>query len=178
MGLRKASAYSRKHATPYTRVSRVKGKSFIKAVPPQKIVKFAMGDQTLFNSGKFPIHLTLVSSEDCQIRNYALEACRQYIVKQLDNRLPGQYFFRVVPYPHHIQRENKMLTGAGADRMSSGMQLSFGKASGKAAIVKEGGKIFFVAVGNPKAEAIAREVLHTINSKLPCRKRILTEVVK
>lgn len=178
MGLRKASAYSRRPVVPYTRISRKKGKAFIKVNPPQKIVKFSMGDAGAFNKGKFPIQMTLVSTEDCQIRNNALEACRQYIVKQLDNQIPGQYFFRVIPYPHHIQRENKMLTGAGADRMSSGMQLSFGKSAGKAAIVKAGGKIFFVAVANPKAEAIARGVLHTINAKLPCRKRILTEVIK
>jgi len=36
----------------------------------------------------------------------------------------GQYFFRIIPFTHHIQRENKMLTGAGADRTQTGMQLS------------------------------------------------------
>ncbi len=40
-----------------------------------------------------------------------------------------------------------MITGAGADRMQTGMQLSFGKASGKAALLKPGSKIFFLAVG-------------------------------
>ncbi|MBI5803230.1 50S ribosomal protein L16 [Candidatus Pacearchaeota archaeon] len=177
MAVRKAASYSRRHAVPYTRVSRVKGKAFIKAVPPHKITKFTMGNQAAFEEGKFPIKLTVVSLEDCQVRNYAIEACRQYINKQLDTLIPGQYFFRIFPYPHHIQRENKMLTGAGADRMSTGMQLSFGKAAGKAAIIKAGGKIFMLAVATPKAEAIGRKVLKTVGPKLPCRKSILTEHV-
>lgn len=180
MGLRKASAYSKEPVLPYTRTSRVKGKSFIKAVPPQKIVKFTMGDEGAFNKGKFPIRLTVIATENCQIRNNALEACRQYINKELDTQLPGQYLFKVIPYPHHIQREHRMLTGAGADRMSTGMGNGgkFGKAMGKAAIVKDGSRIFFLAIANQKAEAVGREILKTVNAKLPCRKRILTEVVK
>src|SRR3989344_440472 len=130
--LRKASAYSKKKVTPFTRISKRKKKSFIKTVPPQKIVKFTMGKEDLFNKGKLPIQLTVVSNEKVQIRHNALEACRQYINKKLDKELSGQYLFRVIPFPHHIQRENKMLTGAGADRMQTGMQLAFGKSVGKA----------------------------------------------
>jgi len=49
------------------------------------------------------------SEEKAQIRHNALEASRQYIHKQLDTLLPGQYFFRVIPFPHHIQRENNQI---------------------------------------------------------------------
>ena len=173
--LRKASAYSKKKVTPYTRVSKKKGKSYIKTVPQQKIVKFSMGNELLFNNGKLPHHLTLVAEENVQIRHNALEACRQFINKQLDNEASGQYFFKVIPYPHHIQRENKMLTAAGADRMQTGMQLSFGKSAGKSAILKQGTEIFLIAVPNPKTLAFARHVLKQVKSKLPGKIKVIYE---
>ena len=42
VAIRKAGAYSKKYARPYTRVSKKKSKSFIKAVPQSKIVKFTL----------------------------------------------------------------------------------------------------------------------------------------
>lgn len=174
MGLRKASSYSKKKVTPYTRTSKRKNKAFIKTIPPQKIVKFTMGNTGAFNEGKFPFKLEIISAERAQIRHNALEACRQYINKQLDSEFPGQYLFKVVPYPHHIQRENKMLTGAGADRMSKGMQLAFGRSSGKAAIVNQGSVIFSVAVANQKAEQFVRKIVNQVKSKLPCHIKIVS----
>ncbi|HUS50700.1 MAG TPA: hypothetical protein VMZ91_11075, partial [Candidatus Paceibacterota bacterium] len=73
-GLRKASAYSKKKVVPYTRVSKRRQKSFIKTVPPQKIVKFTMGKEPLFNKGKLPHCLTMISTEKVQIRHNAFEA--------------------------------------------------------------------------------------------------------
>jgi len=170
--LRKANAYSKKKVVPYTRISKKRQKSFIKTVPQQKIVKFTMGSQPLFASGKLPCELTLVAEEKVQIRHNAFEACRQFINKKLDKNLSGQYLFKVIPFPHHIQRENKMLTGAGADRMQTGMQLSYGKSMGKAAIVKPGSKIFFIAVGNEKAAQFARTILKQVRPKLPTKTKI------
>lgn len=178
MALRKASAYSKKTVVPYTRISKKKSKSFIKTVPPQKIVKFTMGNSDLFNDGKLPYQLTVVAIEKVQVRHNALEACRQYINKKLDKELAGQYLFKIIPFPHHIQRENKMITGAGADRMQTGMQLAFGRAMGKAAILKKDSPLFFIAVQNPKAVQVVRKVLKQISPKLPCKTRVLTEVVQ
>lgn len=178
MALRKASSYTKKHVVPFTRTSSKKGKSYIKTIPPQAIVKFAMGSHDLFASGKLPFVLTMIAEESAQVRNNALEAARQYINKQLDTVLPGQYYFRVIPYPHHIQRENKMLTAAGADRMSTGMQLSFGRSIGKAALVKAGSPIFMIAAPSEKASQEARAILHVVKPKLPCRTKILYEVKK
>ncbi len=174
-GLRKASAYSKKKVVPYTRVSKKKSKSFIKTVPQQKIVKFSMGNQSLFAQGKLPHNLTVISSENVQLRHNALEACRQYINKKLDTELSGQYLFRIIPFPHHIQRENKMLTQAGADRMQTGMQLSYGKAVGKAAILKPGSKIFFIALPNQRAVEFARQIIRQVKSKLPGKIKVLYE---
>ncbi|MEK6840722.1 MAG: 50S ribosomal protein L16 [Nanoarchaeota archaeon] len=178
MGLRKASSYTKMHVVPYTRISSKKGKSYIKTVPPQAIVKFSMGSWKMLKEGKLPYVLTLVAEESAQIRHNALEASRQYIDKQLDTEFPGQYFFKVIPFPHHIQRENKMLTAAGADRMSTGMQLSFGKAVGKAALVKEGSGIFMIATASEKASQEAREILKRVKPKLPCKMRIVYEFRK
>jgi large subunit ribosomal protein L10e len=175
MALRKAYAYSKKKVTPYTRTSRRKGKAYVKVIPPQKIVKFTMGDQSGYEKGKYPLKLTMVTTEKAQVRHNALEACRQFINKNLDKILAGQYVFRVVPFPHHIQREHRMLTGAGADRMSAGMQLSFGKCMGKAAIVKDGSKLFIIAVQSQKGIKLARQLLKQIRPKLPCRTKILFE---
>ncbi len=176
--LRKASSYTRMHVVPYTRTSSQKGKSYIKTIPPQSIVKFSMGSNQMLVDGKLPHVLTLVAEESAQVRHNALEAARQYINRQLDTILPGQYFFKVIPYPHHIQRENKMLTGAGADRMSSGMQLSFGKSSGKAALVKEGTGIFMIAMPNEKAVQMIREVIRKVKPKLPCKTKLIYEFKK
>ena len=171
--LRKATAYSKKKVLPFTRVSKRRQKSYIKTVPNQKIVKFDMGKKSLLQKGKLSHQLTLVSTEKVQIRHNALEACRQFINKKLDKELAGQYFFKIIPFPHHIQRENKMLTGAGADRMQTGMQLAYGKASGKAAILKANSGIFFVAVPNEKAVAFTRNIFKQIKSKLPGNTKIL-----
>jgi len=171
--LRKAAAYSKKKVTPFTRISKKRQKSYIKTVPHQKIVKFTMGKEFFYHQGKLPHQLTVVSLEKVQIRHNALEACRQYINKKLNTELSGQYLFKVIPFPHHIQRENKMLTAAGADRMQTGMQLSYGKPVGKAAILRPDSKIFFIAVSNAKAVNFARKIIKQVKSKLPCKIKIL-----
>ena len=175
MGLRKAASYSKKIVVPYTRKSKKKARAYIKTVPPATIVKYDMGDQKAFDEGKFPYKLTLITDENIQIRDNALESCRQYINKILEKDYKGQYFFRILAHPHHIQRENKMLTGAGADRMQTGMQLSFGKTTDRAAILGKGHGIFLIGSQNKKIEQIARKLLYTIKSKLPCKTRVLTQ---
>ena len=175
MALRKAGAYSKKRTRPYTRKSKVKSKSYIKTIPPQKIVRFRMGDIKGYDKGKYKNIIKLVSGEKILIRDNALESSRQYINKQLDNNLAGEYYFEVKPFPHHILRENKALTGAGADRMSSGMQKSFGKTIGRAAIVFPGQAVFLVAVFHEKSRNIVNKILSSVKSKLPCRSRLVFE---
>ena len=170
--LRKAKSYSKKKVTPFTRTSKKKSKSYIRTIPPSKIVKFSMGETNL---AKLRHHLTMLSTEKVQLRHNALEACRQYINKKIDKQFTGNYAFKIIPYPHHIQRENKMLTGAGADRMQTGMQLAYGKPASKAAILKPGSEIFFVAVQNEKAVQFVRGVLKQIKSKIPGKTRVVYE---
>ena len=178
MGLRKASAYSRKLNRPYTRKSSVKSKSYIKTVPNQLVVKFKMGNIKDYDEGRMKYILILASSEDILIRDNALEASRQHIHKILEEELQGQFYFEVKVYPHHIIREKKMLTGAGADRVQTGMAHSFGTNMGRAAIVKAGQEIFLVAVTGEKPKRMVYKTLEQIKSKLPGSSRILTEEKK
>ena len=63
MAIRKALSYSKKHNRPYTRVSKVKSKSYIKVVPPNKVVKYNIGNQKAYVEGKLPFVLSLLSDE-------------------------------------------------------------------------------------------------------------------
>ncbi|GIU68752.1 MAG: 50S ribosomal protein L16 [Candidatus Pacearchaeota archaeon] len=178
MALRKAASYSKKKVVPYTRVSKKKEKSYIKTVPQSNVVKFVMGSIEMYNKGELPYEVVMISEEKAQVRSNALEACRQYIHKILDKNLAGKYLFKVIPFPHHIQRENKMLTGAGADRMQSGMQLSFGKPTARATILNPETKIFWAALPNEKTLKLTREVFERVKSKIPCKVRIVSEIKK
>ena len=175
MALRRAAAYSKHHARPYTRGSKVMSKSYIKAMPPKKLVKMQMGKLKLYRDGKLNFVTKLVSKEGVQLRDNAIEACRQYVHNKLEKALKDQFYFEVKPAPHHILREHKMLTGAGADRMSGGMQLSFGKSSGRAALIKPNQIIFSVATGTEKHMRLAQSLLQRVKAKLPCQSRIVIE---
>ncbi|GAJ22481.1 unnamed protein product, partial [marine sediment metagenome] len=64
-------------------------------------------------------------------------------------------------------------TGAGADRMQTGMQLAYGKSAGKAAILKSGSKIFFVAVINLNSHP--RQIYEEIFSSMIKKALVLIE---
>jgi len=177
MGLRKASAYSKKRVNPYTRKSRAKEKAYIKTVPQNKIVKFVMGNQKAYNEGKHPFVVRLISEERVLVRDNALEAGRMLINKKMDTSAPGMYYFIVRVYPHHILRENKTAAGAGADRVSTGMTQSFGVTIGRAAIVNVGQDIFYISCENEKAVRAAREALKDAKAKVPCRCRVVFKKV-
>jgi large subunit ribosomal protein L10e len=138
-----------------------------------------MGDIRGFGNKRFNTILKMLSGESVkvQMRDNAIEAARQYIHKELEEALAGQYYFAVKVFPHHVLRENKMITGAGADRMQTGMAHSFGVTVGRAAIVRPGSEIFVIAVNSDKAMKIARISMEKIKAKLPCSTRILTEKI-
>lgn len=177
-GLRKGSAYSKRYARPYTRKSKVRKKSFIKAVPNSRIIKFKMGDLVGEREGKYPIALCVKSKEQVQLRDNSIEATRQFMNRFLPLKIGKEFFFQIKPYPHHILRENKMLTGAGADRMQTGMARSFGKTIGRAALIKPGKVLFIVKVLNTRHEIEARKLIKSVKSRLPCKIFIETIVTK
>lgn len=179
MGLRKACAYSKKYARPYTRKSKVKSKNYIKTIPPQKIVKFHMGNVNAFQDGRYNYILKLISEEKVMVRDNALEASRQVVHKELELSLPGAYYFSVRKYPHHILRENRVYSGGSkGERVNTGMQMSFGVSIGRAAFVEEGNTVFLVAFSEKKFVPVVRKILEKIKPKLPCATKTVLEIRK
>jgi large subunit ribosomal protein L10e len=99
-----------------------------------------MGDA----KGSFEVELQLLAKELCQIRHSALEACRVAAGRILLKGGTTNFHFRVNVFPHHVLRENKVATGAGADRISQGMRRAFGKAVGTAARVEPGASLITI----------------------------------
>lgn len=174
MGLRKAACYSRRYALPFTRKSKFKQKAYVKTVPATKLTKMRMGDIEGYKAGKYKIILDIQTKHRVQLRDNALEAVRQFLNRFLVEKVGKEFYLEVKPYPHHIIRENKMLTGAGADRMQTGMALSFGKSTGRACLMGRGDTIFIIGVTNPKHEAIARELIASSRARMPCTMHIET----
>ena len=136
--LRKACAY-RKLERPYTRISKFRAKSFIRATPTILITKYNMGNHSKYFTHK----LELISKSDLQIRHNAFESARQSSNRVLEKELgTTEYYLQIMVYPHHILRENPVAAGAGADRFSTGMSHSFGKPHSVAAQIKKGQTIF------------------------------------
>lgn len=160
----KAKNYRQVKGAPYTR------KEYIRASPPSKITKFTMGD----TKASFPIQARLIATEEAQIRHNALEAARVASNRVLMTKLGNAYVLRVIPYPHTVLRENKMIFGAHADRLQDGMRGAFGKPIGIAARVRVGQPIIEVGV-NDNAVEVAREALRRGQNKLPMPCRILVE---
>jgi large subunit ribosomal protein L10e len=162
--LRKGCSY-RRLERPYTRRSKFRAKSFIRASPVCKVVRFDMGDPRK----KFEYTVNLVSKEGVQIRHNALESARQASNRHLEESCGKTGFFlKLRPYPHHVLRENPLASGAGADRMSTGMQKSFGKAIGIAAQVHPGQIIFSACVDKQYLD-VAKKALKKASYKMPVR---------
>ena len=79
MALRKAGAYTKRYARPFTRKSKVRKKSYIKTIPNSQIVKFRMGDLKGFRAGDYKTILEARSKEKIQMRDNAIEAVRQFL---------------------------------------------------------------------------------------------------
>lgn len=163
--LRKAVAY-RRIERPYTRKSKYRALNYVRASPNNLVVKYDMGDT---KKTDWPVKFKLVSEKDVQIRHNALEASRKSANRCLETKLGRKSFrlsFRV--FPHHVLRENPLASGAGADRMSTGMKMSFGKPIGLAAQVTKGKTILEVGVDTQHAET-AKLALRRAASKYPCK---------
>lgn len=178
MAMRKASCYSKMKPVPYTRKSKKQKLSFIKAVPNTKVTKFRMGDLIGYKTGKYKTILTIKNKEFVQMRDTAIEAARQYLNRFLTEKMGKEFYLELRPYPHHVIRENKMLTGAGADRMSTGMALSFGRTTGRSALLKKESILFIIGLNGTKNEQAARKLLNSIKARLPCKIRVDTEYKK
>jgi len=161
--LRKFTAYKNLER-PYTRTSKYNKKNFIRGgFPNLKIVKFETGTA----NGTFDTTVQMLSKGNLNIRHNALESARLTSNKLLEKNLGKAYHLRIKTYPHHVLRENALASGAGADRLSTGMKKSFGKIVGAAARVKEGQAIMEVRVDKANVK-LAKQALERASKKMPC----------
>jgi len=108
-------------------------REYMGGIPASRITQFVLGDK----KSDFPVRLSLVTNEKCQIRHNALESARITVNRAMEKKAgSADYRVRIRVYPYVVLRENKQATGAGADRVSQGMRASYGKAVGTAAQVK------------------------------------------
>ena len=162
----------RDYKRAYTRFSKYKKLCYIRARPANRISRYTGGTQDVF---QFNVHL--IPKMFLQIRDAALESARQTSNRVLENALGKTgYFFQMRVYPHHIVRENPLASGAGADRLSTGMAHNYGKPIGIAAQIKKGQPIFTVKT-NKEHIPLARFAMKRASYKLPCTCSIIVEEI-
>ncbi len=171
--LRKFCCY-RDFKRAYTRFSKYKKLCYIRARPANRISRYTGGTQENF---AFNVHL--IPKSDLQIRDAALESARQTSNRVLEGALGKTgYFFQMRCYPHHILRENPLASGAGADRLSTGMAHNYGKPIGIAARIKKGQPIFTIKTHKENLP-LARQAMKRASYKLPCScSTIVEEIAK
>ena len=141
-------------------------RQYMGGVPGLRILQFQSGNKTR----DFPVSLHLVVEERGQIRHTALESLRITAVRFMDKKAGrDNYRLHVRVYPHHVLRQNKQASGAGADRVSMGMRLSFGKPIGTAARVEAGQQVLTIHTV-ARAIPFAKEALRKAQNKIamPC----------
>lgn len=160
----KARNYREVKGQPYTR------KKYIRGSPSSKIVKFTMGN----TAGDYEYQARLIAEKSVQIRHNALEAARIATNRVLTEKLGNSYHLKILPFPHVILRENKMIFGAHADRLQDGMRNAFGKAIGLAARVKPDQALIMVNINKDGLDA-ATLALKRGSAKLPTPCRVVVE---
>ena len=161
MARKPAKMYRQIKGPAYTR------RQYTGGVPNNRILRYHMGNRTVAEANGFEVVLNLTVDNSVQIRHTALEAARMISNATIRKAATDiGYALRVHKYPHHVIRENKQATGAGADRVSQGMRLSFGKNVGTAARVKRGEVIMSIHT-RPEFYLQARDALRKAGMKLP-----------
>jgi large subunit ribosomal protein L10e len=146
-------------------------KEYIRSIPQQAIRRFTSGDAT----GDFDLAVSLVTSTNVELSSKALEAARVTANRQLIKALgEGAFRLEVVPYPHEVVREHKFMGFAGADRLSQGMKLAFGRPRCRAARVPTGQAVLMVSVDEP-ALTVVKQALKQASKKLPIKYNITIE---
>jgi large subunit ribosomal protein L10e len=87
---------------------------------------------------RYETEARLFALEPVQLRDVSLESARQAANKFLEKNLEANYYLQVVAFPHLVLREHSALGVAGADRISKGMKLAFGRPKGRLARFRRG----------------------------------------
>ncbi len=147
---------------PWARYSVKKPKkNYVKSLPHTSLTIFNMGQI----KPNYDLMLTLHSDQHVQLRSNSLEAARLVANKYLETELLNNYRLELLPFPHNVIREKKRATGAGADRLSQGMSMSFGTPSSVAARIKEGQIVFRIRTVSANKD-VARTALKRAASKM------------
>jgi len=151
MGIRPARTFRDAQKLSWSRFSKRKPrKSFVKSMPHTALNIFQMGNA----KADYEVLTELVAESLIQLRDNSLESARQALNKHVEKAIPNQYVFKVLVYPHNVIRENKMIAGAGADRLQSGMAHPYGRPTERGAKVKAGQTVFSIAHNAKDIEAI------------------------
>ncbi|MFH0817829.1 MAG: 50S ribosomal protein L16 [Candidatus Micrarchaeota archaeon] len=169
MGLRPAKTCRDVGKAPWSRFSKkTPRKSFVKALPHNSLLVFSMGV-----GGNYEIRMDLIADYAVQARDNSLESARQAANKYLEKAIPGAYSLKILVFPHNVIRENKMVSGAGADRIQKGMRQSFGRPTDRAARIAKRQKIFSAFVSEKNAQFV-KEAYRRAKGKLPGSFSIVT----
>ena len=165
MARKPGSMYRYVRGMPSTR------REYMGGIPASRITQFILGNK----KGKFPIKLSLISNERCQIRHNALESARITVNRSLEKNVGStNYLAKIIVYPHVVLRENKQATGAGADRVSQGMRAAYGKIVTTAAEVKQNQAIMTVETTEQNVASV-KNALRKAGMKLPSPCKINVE---
>lgn len=166
--LRKNVAYQRLER-PYTRISKYTKKNYVRGgYPHLKLTKFEMGNV----KKSFDSVLWLTSGRSINMRQNSLEAARMSGNRLLEKTLGTSYFLKLRVYPFHVLREHSLASGAGADRLSTGMAHPYGKTIGSAARVRAGQIVMELRLDKANVK-LGREALERAARKLPCSCKIV-----
>ena len=166
--LRKNAAYQ-KLERPYTRISKFSKLNYVRGGRPQvKIIKFDMGNPNKV----YDTTINLISNKSMHVRHNSIESARMTSNRVLEKNIGREYHLRIKIYPHHVLRENPLASGAGADRMSTGMKLSYGKSISTAARVREGQTLIELRINKANIK-LGRQALERAAKKFPCPCKVL-----
>jgi len=156
------------HSQAWARYSqKLPKKNYIRARPHTSLLTFNMGA----DRDDYDLTASLDALHYIQLRSNAIEAARESTNKYLESQLPGEYYFRVLVFPHSVIREHRLAVGAHADRISQGMSLSFGKPMAMAARLRKGQALFMVRASQQNVNQV-KEALKRATSKLSGHYRI------
>jgi large subunit ribosomal protein L10e len=172
MALRPARCFRTPKKQAWTRFSQKKPrKSYIKAMPHKDLNVYRMGTA----KKDFDCTANLIADVPIVLRDNSIESARQTANKELETKAAGNYFFLVRVYPHNVIRENKMVAGAGADRIQKGMRQAFGRPTDRSAILKKGQPLFTVSTYKANLPFVER-AFKKATMKLSGRFRLVREV--
>lgn len=137
-------------------------KEYMGGIPNCRITQFDTGNV----KQHYRFHFDLRAREAVQVQDKSLEAARVSLVRVMDKVASNNFHIKVRKYPHAILREHKMATGAGADRISDGMRLAFGKPVGHAVRAQIGDTLITLSCRSENVND-AKEAVRKASTKLP-----------